>query len=55
MSANIPAGNSASRCPARNANTLPAGISSRHVSHTSGPASSTDRSPCMPQSMPGNR
>ena len=40
MSANIPAGNSASRCSARNANTLPAGISSRHVSHTSGPASS---------------
>ena len=40
MSANISAGNSASRCSARNANTLPAGISSRQVSHTSGPTSS---------------
>ncbi|MEU9247692.1 winged helix-turn-helix domain-containing protein, partial [Streptomyces sp. NPDC048385] len=32
MSANISAGNSAPRCSARNANTLPAGIRSRHVS-----------------------
>jgi hypothetical protein len=46
-SANIPVGNSLSRCSARNANTLPAGISSRHVSHIPGPASSPDRSPCV--------
>jgi hypothetical protein len=49
MSANIPAGNSTSRCSAKNANTLPAGISSRHISRTSGPASSPGRSSCIPQ------
>lgn len=43
MSANIPAGNTLSRCSAGNANTLPAGINSRQVAHTSDPTSS----PCM--------
>ena len=52
MSANIPGGNRPSRCCARNANMLPAGISSRHVSHTSGPASSRGALPCMPQAFP---
>jgi hypothetical protein len=52
--ANIPAGNSASRCSATNANTLPAGISSRHISHTSGPADSPARSPCMPTTLPAD-
>ncbi|WP_435854904.1 hypothetical protein [Streptomyces triculaminicus] len=37
MSANIVPGKSVSRCSARNANTLPAGINSRHVTYASGP------------------
>ncbi|SBW19352.1 hypothetical protein FDG2_1266 [Candidatus Protofrankia californiensis] len=45
MSVNITAGNRAPRCSARNANTLPAGINSRHVSHTSGPTVSPTHSP----------
>jgi hypothetical protein len=51
ISANIPAGNSASRCSVKNANTLPAGINSRHISHTSGPAGSLARSPCIPPTL----
>lgn len=45
MPANISAGNSAPRCSARNANTLPTGINSRHSSHTSGPTVSPAHSP----------
>ncbi|BAU88291.1 hypothetical protein SLA_7425 [Streptomyces laurentii] len=45
MSTNISAGNSTPRCSARNANTLPAGINSRQVSHTSGPTVSPAHSP----------
>ena len=52
MSANIAAGNNTSRCSARNANTLPAGISSRQVSHTSGPTGSPTHSPCITTSLP---
>lgn len=51
MSANISRGNSTSRCSARNANTLPAGINARHVSQTSGPISSPAQSPCMKTSL----
>ncbi len=47
MSANIDLGNSVSRCSAKNANTLPAGINSRQVSHTSAPTGSPAHSPCM--------
>ncbi len=52
MSANIDFGNSISRCSARNANTPPAGISSRQVSHTSSPTLSPPHSPCMTQDWP---
>lgn len=45
MSENITAGNNAPRYSARNANTLPAGINSRQVSHTSGPTGSQAHSP----------
>lgn len=45
MSANISAGNSTGRYSARNAKTLPAGIDSRHDSHTSGPTGSPAHSP----------
>src|SRR5262249_677114 len=55
ISANIPAGNSTSRCSAKNANTPPAGISSRQVCHTSGPTGSPARSPCMPTTLPRQR
>ena len=36
-------------------NTLPAGINSRHVSHTSGPAGSSALSPCMPTTLTHRR
>ncbi|GAA4815028.1 hypothetical protein GCM10023220_53720 [Streptomyces ziwulingensis] len=45
MSANIAAGNSSPRCSARNANTLPAGIRPRQVSHPSGPTVSPAHTP----------
>lgn len=51
MSANISVGNSTSRCSAKNANTLPAGIKSRHVSDTCGPTSSPAHSPCVPTTL----
>ena len=51
MSANIDPGNSTSQCSAKNANTLPAGINSRQVSHTSSPTLSPPHSPCIRSSL----
>lgn len=57
MSANITTRNNAPRCSTRNANTLLAGISSRHLSYTSGPAVSAAPSPITtprwPRRIPG--
>lgn len=55
MSVNIASGNSASRCSARNANTLPAGISSRHAAHTSGPTGRLGGRPIMPTILAPDR